>query len=269
LVPDPVRETLSRLRAGFPTLGDRYQPQLGVKTGCNRAFLDPPDSVEPELVRRAVRGRDVVPFRVRPRCRLLWPCDAGGRSLDTLPPGALQHLERFAGKLRRRSDHRAGSDRLWTLFRTRPASARYRVIWPDLGRCLSAAPLLGERHADLIPLNTCYLLPVRDGTTALRLAAWLNSTWCRALAAIVADPASGGFRRFNARVISSLPAPPALFGDPELLELGKAGLAGTLLQEALDDRSARLLGLTDLERRALAAASPGSSQPGRRSARAG
>jgi hypothetical protein len=121
----------------------------------------------------------------------------------------------------------------------------------------------------MIPLNTCYVLPVRDGPTAIRLAAWLNSTWCRTLAAMVADPASGGFRRFNARVVASLPAPPALFGDRELLELGKAGLAGNLSQETLDDRTATLLGLTTVERRALAPAAPGGSEPGRRDARAG
>jgi hypothetical protein len=121
----------------------------------------------------------------------------------------------------------------------------------------------------LIPLNTCYVLPARDSATAIRLAAWLNSTWCRALAAIVADPASGGFRRFNARVVSSLPAPPALFGDRELLELGRAGMAGTLTQERLDDRTAALLGLSGLERHALAPAAAGRAQPGRGNARAG
>jgi len=269
LVPDPVRESLTRLRAEFPLLGDRYAPQLGVKTGCNRAFLDPPDTIEPELIRFAIRGRDVSAFQVRPIRRLLWPCDERGRILETLPSMARAHIERFARSLRRRSDHRAGSDRLWTLFRTRPASARYRVIWPDLGRSLGAAPLVLERQASLIPLNTCYVLPVRDGATAIRLAAWLNSTWCRALAAAVADPASGGFRRFNASVVSSLPAPPALFGDRDLLELGKAGLAGRMTQEALDERAASLLGLTDLERHALASTVPGSAQPGRRDARAG
>ena len=269
LVADPVREVQSRLRAEFPPLGDRCTPQLGVKTGCNRAFLDPPDTVEPELLRLAIRGRDVAPFRVTPSRRLLWPCDEQGIGLQVLPPGAASHIERFAGSLRRRSDHRAGTDRLWTLFRTRPALAAYRVIWPDLGRQLCAAPLVGAQRAALIPLNTCYVLPARDSATAIRLAAWLNSTWCRALAAIVADPASGGFRRFNARVVSSLPAPPALFGDRELLELGKAGMAGTLTQERLDDRTASLLGLSRLEQRALAPAAAGSAQPGRRDARAG
>jgi hypothetical protein len=269
LLPDRLRAALSRLRSDFPPLGERYPCQLGVKTGCNRAFLDPPDSVEGELVRWAVRGRDVEPFRVQPVRRLLWPCDQSGQPLEHLPPGAARHLASFAAELRRRSDHRSGCNRPWTLFRTRPASARYRVIWADLERRLTAAPLIGSANAALIPLNTCYVIPVRDAATTIRLAAWLNSTWCRGLAAAVADPASGGFRRFNARVVSALPAPPALFGDDHLLGLGRAGMRGTLQQKALDDRAAHLLHLTGDERQALAAVASGGAEPGRGSARAG
>lgn len=269
LLPDPLRATLSRLRAEFPSLGVRHDCQLGVKTGCNRAFLDPPDTVEPELVRWAVRGRDVAPFRVRPVRRLLWPCDERGNPIARLPPGAARHLAGFASDLRRRSDHRGETDRLWTLFRTRPASARYRVIWPDLARRLTAAPLTGPSHPALIPLNTCYVVPVRDAATAIRLAAWLNSSWCRSVAAAAADPASGGFRRFNARAVSALPAPPALFGDDRLLALGRAGLLGTLEQKDLDDRTARLLQLTGAERAALAGLDPEGAESGRGSARPG
>ena len=269
LLPDAVRSTLTRIASEFPTLGERFPAQLGVKTGCNRAFLDPPESVEPALIRWAVRGRDVEPFRVRPSGRLLWPCDDAGRPLSALPPGARQHLERFREPLRHRSDHSPESEPLWSLFRTTAASARYRVIWPDLERRLTSAPLVGLSSAALIPLNTCYVMPVRDRPSALRLAAWLNSTWCRVLAAAVADPASGGFRRFNARVVSSLPAPPALFGDDRLLILGTAGVGGTLDQKDLDDRVALLLALTPSERAALEAVAPGGTEPGRRNTRAG
>lgn len=269
LLPDPLRATLSRLRTEFPPLGGRHACQLGVKTGCNRAFLDPPDTVEPELVRWAVRGRDVAPFRVRPVRRLLWPCDEHGNPMVRLPPGAARHLAGFASELRRRSDHRGPTDRPWTLFRTRPASARYRVIWPDLARRLTAAPLVRAAHPALIPLNTCYVVPVRDAATAIRLAAWLNSSWCRSVARAAADPASGGFRRFNARAVSALPAPPALFGDDRLLELGRAGLRGTLEPKDLDDRTAHLLQLTGAERAALAGLDPDGAESGRGIARPG
>ncbi len=269
LLPDGVRSALTRIRAEFPPLSERCAPQLGVKTGCNQAFLDPAEDVEQALIRWAVRGRDVEPFRVRASRRLLWPCDRAGRPLDTLPPGARNHLERFSTALRSRSDHHPDAEPIWSLFRTRAACARYRVIWPDLERRLTAAPLVSASSAALIPLNTCYVMPQRDGAAALRLAAWLNSTWCRVLAAGIADLASGGFRRFNARVVGSLPAPPALFGDDHLLALGRAGVRGTLHQNDLDDRVALLLALSATERAALAAVAPGGAEPGRRNARAG
>ncbi len=268
-LPDRARGTLTRLRAEFPPLGDRVAIHLGVKTGCNRAFLDPPDTVEPELLRWAVRGRDVLPFRVNPVRRILWPCDAGGSALQRLPPGAARHLERFAGELRRRSDHRAGTDRLWTLFRTGPAAASFRVVWADLDFHLTAAPLVSPSDQTVIPLNTCYVAPVADPATALALAAWLNTSWCRALAAAQADPASGGFRRFNARIVAALPVPDRVFQDRGLQELGRAGTGAGISQSDLDDRAALLLHLTGPERRALAALAPAIAQPGRRSARAG
>jgi hypothetical protein len=261
LLPDAVRAALQRLRRDFPPLAARFRCHLGVKTGLNRVFLDPPPEVEAELVRWAVRGRDVRAFRVRPVRRLLWPCDGAGRPLDAIPPLAAQHLAAHTAALRRRADH-AGR-RPWTLFRTGPASALHRVIWADVARRLEAAPLSGSRDLVLIPLNTCYVLPVRHGLTALRLAAWLNSTWCRAAAAATADPAAGGFARFNARVVAALPCPTELLGDEQLLELARQGLVGRLSQEELDDSCAELLQLAPEERSALAELARERAEPGR------
>ena len=52
--------------ARAPRLGERVTCHLGVKTGANHLFLDPPETIEPELLRWAVRGRDVRPFHSRP-----------------------------------------------------------------------------------------------------------------------------------------------------------------------------------------------------------
>lgn len=260
LLAEPVRAVLQRLRTAFPPLSERYTCHLGVKTGLDRVFLDPPDAVEPELIRWAVRGRDVRAFRVRAARKLLWPYDATGRPLDVLPPGAAHHFATHAGALRRRADHHGGPP--WTLFRTRPASAAYRVVWADVARRLEAAPLCGRPADGAIPLNTCYVLPVGGVPAALRVAAWLNSTWCRAAAAATADPASGGYARFNARVVSALPCPEAMLADTGLLELARAGLAGTLTQDELDGRCADLLGLAASERAALGELARGRAEPG-------
>lgn len=249
LLPDAARKALERLRHSWPPIGERFTCHLGVKTGLNRVFLDPEEPLERELMRWAVRGRDVHAFGTEPVRRLLWPCNAWGHALETLPPLAARYLARHAAALLNRADHVGG--KAWMLFRTRPASAPHRVVWSDLARRLEAAPLMGRTGADLIPLNTCYLIPTRDEATALRLTAWLNSTWCRALAAGTADPASGGFFRFNARVVSGLPCPAAVPEHPSLLELGRLGIRGELAQESLDDCCADLLALSHDERASL------------------
>ena len=261
LVPGPARDVMARLQRTFPTLDDGVTCHLGVKTGLNRVFLDPPAEIEAQLIRWAVRGRDVRAFAIRPVRRLFWPCDAAGRVLETLPRAAARHIATHAGDLRRRADHARGH--VWTLFRTRPASALHRVIWADVSRRLEAAPLTGRRGLRLIPLNSCYVVPVRDEVRALCLAAWLNSTWCRALAVATADPASGGFARFNARVVGSLPCPPAVLEDDALLALAREGEQGGLSQEKLDDRCGWLLSLVDAERTALAELAHARAGPGR------
>ena len=59
-----------------------------------------------------------------------------------------------------------------------------------------------------MPLNTVYGIVTRGPADAAALAALFNSCWLTALARLVADPARGGFRRFNARVVRGLPIPP-------------------------------------------------------------
>ena len=257
LTTSSVAELVARLSRVHPGFGERFRPQLGVKTGLNRVFLDPGPEVEPEVLRWAARGRDVHSFGVRRSRRLLWPYDSSGRLLDELPSAAARHLSPHTGELRRRADYAGGKP--WCLFRTGPSLAPHRVIWADVARRLEAASLCGARGLEVIPLNSCYLAAVPDPATALRLAAWLNSTWCRALAGAVAEPASGGYARFNARVVSALPLPVSALESSDLLALASRGTAGTLEQRDLDACCADLLSLDGREARLLAGlAGPGS-----------
>lgn len=243
-------ELIQRIGLRFPLLGERFACHLGVKTGLNRVFLDPAPDVEPELVRWAVRGRDVRPFAARPVRRILWPCDASGHPLPTLPPGAARQLAPHHAQLRRRADHAGGPP--WGIFRTGPALAPHRVVWSDVARRLEAAPLNGKPGSTAIALNSCYLIPLDQARDALRLTAWLNSGWSRALARAGAEPASGGYARFNARVVAALPLPEAVLNSSDLLELARRGVAGTLDQTSLDDCCAEMLGLASGERGLLA-----------------
>lgn len=254
--PGPL-QVAERLRRDHSSLAERLTGQLGVKTGANRLFLDPPDLVEPDLIRWAVRGRDVRPFGVRLVRRLLWPYRADGKPLERLPPGAAAHLEAHASALRLRADFVGGPP--WTLFRTSAAGARHRLVWTDLARRLTACALTGQRDAGLIPLNTCYVAVAAGAAEAARLAAWLNSTWVRAIATLGAVPASGGYRRFSAATVGRLPLPAGVLCDDAFRELSEAGRRGEPVQEAIDDVAAAHLGLTARDRSRLAGLVAGSA----------
>jgi hypothetical protein len=149
------------------------------------------------------------------------------------------------------------------LFRTAAAAARHRLVWGDLGRRLTACALTHPRDACLIPLNTCYVARAHSGPEAERLAAWLNSTWLRALARLGAVPASGGFHRYTAALVSRLPLPASVLTDGALLAAARAGRADHPVQEAIDDIAAAHLALSTRERSALARVVAAGAAPGR------
>jgi Eco57I restriction-modification methylase len=224
------------LRSVCPTVGDRWSPQLGVKTGADDVFL----VAQPGAATRpAVRGRDIGPWRATPRTHLLWTHGPDGRPLTRLPGELARALDPHVERLRRRSDYRGGP--AWQLFRIALADAPHRVIWPDLARRLAAV----VPDAGVVPLNTVYGIATRAPDDAYALAALFNSRWLTALARLHADPARGGFRRFNARVVRGLPLPPA---DPAdwraLADQGRRRVAD-------DDAIADLYQLDAADRRAL------------------
>jgi hypothetical protein len=251
LSADRSRAIVIGLARDHPALGERFSCHLGVKTGANRLFLDPPTDIEPELVRWAVRGRDLRPFRARPRVRLLWTHGADGAPLGRLPPAAAAYLAPHEPALRARTDFDRGPP--WTLFRTNAAAALHRVAWSDLARRLTAVALTGRRDAASIPLNTCYVAAVPTAEVAERVAAWLNSRWIRAVARLGAVPAAGGFHRFSAGIVSRLPLPAGVPADAELSALARAGRRGEDVQEALDETVARHLALSPGDRAVLGA----------------
>ncbi|MEA2724268.1 MAG: hypothetical protein QOH59_2039 [Gemmatimonadales bacterium] len=251
LVKDRLRSVWETLQADHPALGERFSCHLGLKTGANHVFLAPPEELEPEVLRWAVRGRDVAAFRCAPRTRLLWTHDAQGHPRSELPPRCTAYLARHQAELRARRDYRGGPP--WTVFRARPAVARYRVVWSDLARQLTAAALTTGNDRCQIPLNSCYLVTTKSMVEAERLAACLNSTWLKAVARLGAVPAASGFARFNARTIARLPLPNSAFADSALTRLARLGRAGALIQEELDAALAVHLNLSGQAQNALRA----------------
>lgn len=221
LVPDRTREAIETFRTSGPAFAEVATPHLGVKTGADgllvgealrttvrtvrvRSPLGGTVTLEREMLRPAVRGRDVSPFGVSTTRVVLWAYHAAGIARDTLPPRAAAFIAMHQGTLAARADYRGGP--LWTLFRTEPAQCGHRVIWRDIARRPVAA-VLDELHTDAIPLNTCYVAAFPDRTTALAASAVLNSVWAAALVRVTADEARGGYRRCNARVIGAVPLP--------------------------------------------------------------
>ena len=235
------------LAARFPPILSRVTIHLGVKTGANEVFLNPPASIEPHLIRRCFRGRDVRPFRIIRSAPLLWPCTRSGTPLPELPPGARAWFAVHERRLLARSDQGDGPP--WMVFRTAAAQPGAKVVWADLSRTLTAAAMdSGDRR---IPLNTCYVLH-GPPDHCLIMAAWLNSSWMRGLARLRADPASSGFARFNARIVGALPWPSTLVGDARLATWASRARSGEFLQAELDELTAPHLDLSPTELRTLA-----------------
>ena len=244
----PLRDAIAAVRQEHPRLDSVVSCHLGLKTGANRIFLDPPE-VETEVLRWALRGRDIAPFVPHHRTRLLWTHGSHGSPLARLPPKAAAYLAAHLALLRSRTDFAGGAP--WTLFRVRAAAAPHRVVWADLARGLRAASLTGLH--DTIPLNSCYVALARSDAEADRIAAWLNSSWMRAAARAGAVPAAGGCARYSANTVGSLPLPAGVLADADLTTLAHSARNGGRVQVELDDVSARHLDLGPSHQAALLA----------------
>ena len=241
-----LRRALEEMRYGHPRLDEVVECHLGLKTGANDVFLDPPE-VEPDLLRWALRGRDLKPFSATPRTRLLWTHGRDGQPLPRLPPRAAEYLSPLLGRLRSRADFAGGPP--WTVFRARAAAAAHRVVWADLASDLRAASLTGQ--PDTIPLNSCYVAVLRRDVESDRLAAWLNGSLLRAAARAGAMPAAGGCFRFSAATVGALPLPDGVLQDADLSSLTRLAVAGKPVQADLDDATSRHLDLSPAHRTAL------------------
>ncbi len=212
IVPPDVRRAFDRLRESGPILAESHfsRPLLGVKTGCNAAYLLTQDEadeagIESAMLRRALRGDSIRRGRVESSDDLiLYPHNDAG-PLARLPPNAAMWLNRWRRELERRSDLHA-TDKWWRLFRTESASSNsHRVVWADIGRRTRVAIL--EKGDASVPLNTCYVIPTSSREDARALAAILSSALANAWLGIIAEPVRGGYRRFFGWTMAMLPIP--------------------------------------------------------------
>lgn len=225
IAPPDVRRAFDRLcAAGVPLAQTRLgRPLLGVKSGCNEAFVvtlasepdgesanirsgDRTGTIERSLLRRAIKGEHVTPWRCPSAgARVIWTHGVDGRPLRSLPPAARQWLGHYRSRLEARSDGRS-TERWWSLFRTEGAIADCpRVVWADVGKRPRAAVL--QKGDAAVPLNSCYVVRCRDDREALTLAAILNSDIAAAWLNLFAEPARGGYHRYLGWTLALLPLP--------------------------------------------------------------
>jgi SAM-dependent methyltransferase len=224
LLPPPARKAFDLIRsAGTPFAESVFgRPMLGVKTGCNRAYIIRVDGIEDEvasisaadrhariereMLRPLVRGETLGAWRTTgQREYLVWPhCDDGLPRRD-LPPLARRWLLPFRDRLGSRTDLHTRSP-WWTVFRTECARhERARVVWADFGLTLRA--MVVEPGDPTVPLNTCYAVSCNTVDDAHALAALLNSPLASAWLNAVAEPARGKYRRYLGWTVSLLPLP--------------------------------------------------------------
>ncbi len=223
-LPPDARRVLTRLAsAGVPVSESAFgAPTMGVKCGCNDAFLVRASAItvgetivattrgnvriETASLRPVLRGEGVRRWS-SPRSDewIVWTHGSDGRPLPTLGPATARWLARWRSALTARSDARTTSA-WWSLFRVDGAfSERPRVVWADLSRGPRACVL--PAGSPVVPLNTCYLLRCRDDTDAAALVALLNSPLMACWLDAIAEPARGGFRRYMAWTIARMPLP--------------------------------------------------------------
>ncbi|HUQ20521.1 MAG TPA: N-6 DNA methylase [Gemmatimonadaceae bacterium] len=246
IVPPDVRTSFDAVRhAGRPLSESPFgRPLLGVKTGCNAAFVvrrdftsaeeesalveissgDRRGVVERTMLRPMHRGETLHAWRLPSAPEhIVWTHEERA-PMRELPRHAHRWLSHSRSTLEQRSDARGA--RWWTIFRTESAdSSKPRVAWSDFGKNPRAA-VLGANDTTVL-LNSCYVVRCGDMTDAFALAALLNSALAAAWLNTIAEPARGGFHRYLGWTVALLPIPedwPA--ARAMLAPLGKQGMDG-------------------------------------------
>ena len=263
LLPPDARAAFDRLAAAGTPLARTPlgRPILGVKSGCNDAFIVSPAAgwrdarndfwpvtsgdregrVERRMLRPLLRGESVRAWRATPdESAVLWTHDAADAPLKQLPAGALGWLAPWRRQLESRADAQR-APRWWSLFRTDAARCHLpRVVWSDIGKSPRALVLLpGD---DTVPINSCYVARTPSLDDAYALAALLNSPIAAAWLAVIAEPARGGYHRYLGWTLARLPIPTQWARAVEIL--------APLAREALDGEIPDAATLTDAAIRA-------------------
>ena len=222
LLPPDLATIAEAIAGCSATVGDRFTPRMGIKTGANDLFVDPPETVAPTAP--LLLGRDLARPGSAPR-RLLFAYDLQtALPLPAINEATASYLHGHRDRLAKRSDLDP-SGPPWLLGRVRPELLGHRVAWPDIARLLTATALPPVNAGGPLLINTCYYLATATAEEAATIALWLNTTPLRAAARWQAERALSGYRRYNAAAIGRLPMPGSLLDRDRPLGRHFAALA--------------------------------------------
>ncbi|HET7500716.1 MAG TPA: Eco57I restriction-modification methylase domain-containing protein [Kofleriaceae bacterium] len=218
--PTALMELVERLRVsqpGLDTLARRIS--AGPATGRDDIYVRPfpeLEHVEPELLRPAIRGRDITPFSI---------ADAGLRILlpymfvDDRPqlialarfPRARRYLEQHRASLAQRHCVRVW-EKAWFDLHDLPATditGATKIVVPDVAEhCRFAVD-----HGRFFPLHSAYYIVLEDESSCDFVAAVLNSPVIEFILRLLSPVAKDGFSRFRRQFLATLPIASADAGE--------------------------------------------------------
>jgi hypothetical protein len=210
------KELIARLQGRHSKLSElTVRISAGCATGRDSVFLVSPaeTGVEDELLRPAIRGRDISRDTFQPtNLRLLVPYtfdDGGGPRPIRLTdyPGAARHVERHIEELRARHCVREWG-KAWYEFHDTPQcdlTPMAKILVPDVANSNRFAVDEGR----FFPMHSAYYILARPNVDLRFLAALLNSSVAAFLIGCHAPVIKDGFRRYRQQFLRNLPIPVA------------------------------------------------------------
>jgi Eco57I restriction-modification methylase/restriction endonuclease TaqI-like protein len=215
LLPAADQKILQRIRGDHATL-DQISVRIsaGPATGRDGAFIvksHAADGLEPELLRPAIRGRDILPYQLTDSgLRIIVPYlygTSGSASLVELShfPAVKSWLEARRAELESRHCVREWQKQWYDLHDqvSCDLACRVKILVPDVA--------MGNRFAvdvgGFFPLHSAYYIMLNDGVDPYYVTAVLNSRICEYLIRVHAPRVKDGFLRYRQQFLSQLPVP--------------------------------------------------------------
>jgi hypothetical protein len=245
--PPDLLQLVERLRASHPSLSTLAQRiSAGPATGRDDIYVRPREDfedIEPELLRAAIRGRDIAPRSI---------VDGGLQILlpfvfiDDKPqlislsryPRARRYLERHRESLAQRHCIRVWEKAWFDLhdLPTTDITKATKIVVPDVAEHCRFAVDPGR----FFPLHSVYYILLEDAGLVDYVATILNSIVIEFTLRLLAPVAKDGFSRFRRQFLATLPIP--MTNARERRAIVQAGIDDP---EAANARVARIFGIDD------------------------